>query len=56
MNLSHRQRVLIMLALLLLFMAGLAVTNAVNQVLGIAICAVAFALAALVAFTVNRRR
>lgn len=56
MHLSHRQRVLIMLVLLAVFMAGIAVSNTVNQVLGIAICAVAFAGAALVAFGVNRGR
>jgi hypothetical protein len=56
MNLSYRQRVLVMLVLLAVFMAGIAVSNTVSQLLGIGICAVAFVLAALVVLWLNRAR
>ena len=56
MNLSYRQRVLVMAVLLAVFMVGLALSNTVSQVLGIAICAVAFVLTALVVLGLNRAR
>ncbi|MEI6626416.1 MAG: hypothetical protein WCO40_08740 [Thermoleophilia bacterium] len=56
MQLTYRKRVLLMLALLVLFMAGLAISNTVNEVLGLAICAVAVGLTALIVFGLNRGR
>lgn len=56
MNLSYRQRVLVMFVLLALFMAGIAISNTVNQYLGIGISAVAFVLTALVVLGLNRAR
>ena len=56
MRLTYRKRVLLMLALLVLFMAGLAISNTINEVLGLAICAVAVGLAALIVFGLNRGR
>ena len=56
MRLTYRKRVLLMLALLVLFMAGLAISNAVNEVLGLAVCAVAVGLTALIVFGLNRGR
>jgi hypothetical protein len=56
MNLSYRQRLLVMVVLLAVFMAGLAISNTVNQVLGIGICAVAFVVTALVVLGLNRAR
>ncbi len=56
MKLSYRKRVLLMLALLVLFMAGLAISNTVNEVLGLAVCAVAVGLTALIVFGLNRGR
>ena len=38
----------------LVFMAGIAISNTVNQYLGIGICAVAFVLTALVVLGLNR--
>jgi K+-transporting ATPase A subunit len=54
MNLSYRQRVIVMFVLLAVFMAGIAISNTVNQYLGIGICAVAFVLTALVVLGLNR--
>ena len=54
MNLSYRQRLLVMIVLLAVFMAGLAISNTVNQYLGIGICSVAFVLTALVVLGLNR--
>lgn len=56
MNLSYRQRLLVMAVLLVVFMAGLAISNTVDQVLGIGICAVAFVVTALVVLGLNRAR
>ena len=56
MNLSYRQRVLVMVVLLAVFMAGLAISNTVNQVLGIGICAGGVVLTALVVLGLNRAR
>ncbi|MGI9117654.1 MAG: hypothetical protein ACR2JV_08485 [Gaiellales bacterium] len=56
MRLSHRQRVLVMVALLVVFMAGLAISNTVDQALGIGICAAAFIASALVVLGLNRGR
>lgn len=56
MKLSYRQRVLVMIVLLAVFMAGMAISNTVNQLLGIGICAVAFVLTALVVLGLNRAR
>ena len=56
MRLSYRQRVLVMLLLLAVFMAGIAVSNTVNELLGVGICAVAFVLAALVVLRLDRAR
>ena len=56
MNLSYRQRVLTMIVLLAVFMVGIAISNTVNQFLGIGICAVAVVLAALVVLGLNRSR
>ena len=56
MQLTYRKRVLLMLALLVLFMAGLAISNTVNEVLGLAVCAVAVGLTALIVFGLNRGR
>lgn len=56
MRLSYRKRVLLMLALLVLFMAGLAISNTVNEVLGLAVCAVAVGLTGLIVFGLNRGR
>lgn len=54
MSLSYRKRVLLMLVLLMVFLAGIAISNTMSQVLGLAICALAFALAAFVVFRLNR--
>lgn len=43
-----------MLALLVVFMAGIAISNTANQILGLAICALALLLAAFVVFRLNR--
>ena len=56
MRLTYRKRVLLMLALLVLFMAGLAISNTVNEVLGLAVCAVAVGLTGLIVFGLNRGR
>ncbi len=56
MNLSYRQRLAVMVVLLAVFMAGLAISNTVNQYLGIGICSVAFVLTALVVLGLNRAR
>jgi outer membrane receptor for Fe3+-dicitrate len=56
MKLSYRKRVLLMLALLVLFMAGLAISNTVNEVLGLAVCAVAVGLTGVIVFGLNRGR
>ena len=56
MQLSYRKRVLLMLVLLITFMAGIAVSNTISQVLGLAICALSFALAAFIVFRLNRVR
>lgn len=54
-HLSYRQRVLLMLALLIVFMAGIALSNTVSEPLGIAVCAVAFIISAAVVFGDRRR-
>jgi hypothetical protein len=56
MNLSYRQRIAVMVVLLAVFIVGLAISNTVNQLLGIGICAVAFVLTALVVLGLNRAR
>ena len=56
MRLTYRKRVLMMLVLLITFMAGIAVSNTISQVLGLAICALSFALAAFIVFRLNRVR
>lgn len=56
MKLSYRQRVLVMIVLLAVFMAGMAISNTVDELLGIGICAVAFVLTALVVLGLNRAR
>ena len=56
MRLTYRKRVLLMLALLVLFMAGLAISNTINEVLGLAVCAVAVGLTGLIVFGLNRGR
>lgn len=53
---SQRQRMLVMLVLLAVFMAGLAVSNTVSELLGIAICFAVLALSALYVLRLNRRR
>jgi hypothetical protein len=45
-----------MVVLLAVFMAGLAISNTINQYLGIGICSVAFVLTALVVLGLNRAR
>ncbi len=56
MQLSYRQRLLAMLVLLTVFLAGIAISNTVNELLGIVICAVAFGLSALIVVRLNRPR
>ena len=56
MRLSYRQRIVVMLVLLAVFMAGIAISNTVDELLGIVICAVAFGLSALVVLRLNRAR
>ena len=56
MNLSYRQRIAVMVVLLAVFMAGIAISNTINQYLGIGICSVAFVLTALVVLGLNRAR
>lgn len=53
---SQRQRVVVMLVLLAVFMAGLAVSNTVSELLGIAICFGVLVLCALYVARLNRRR
>lgn len=53
---SQRQRVLVMAVLLAVFMAGLAVSNAVSEPLGLAICFAVLVLSALYVLRLNRRR
>lgn len=54
-RLSYRQRVLIMLVLLALFMAGIAVQNTVSEPLGLVVSALALVLSAVVVFGDRRR-
>jgi hypothetical protein len=56
MNLSYRSRLLLMLLLLGLFLVGLAIENTTSEALGIAICAVAFVLSAVVVFRIRTGR
>lgn len=55
-HLSHRQRVLLMLVLLAVFMAGIALSNTVSEPLGLAVCGLAFLISAAVVFGDRRGR
>ncbi len=48
---TYRQRVLIMLVLLAVFMTGIAIENTTNQILGLAISGIAVVLSGVVVFS-----
>jgi hypothetical protein len=48
---SYRQRVLIMLVLLAIFMTGIAIENTTNSIVGLAISGSALVLSAVVVFS-----
>ncbi len=50
-RLTYRQRVLIMLVLLAVFMTGIAIENTTNQILGLAISGIAVVLSGVVVFS-----
>jgi len=48
---TYRQRVLVMLVLLAVFMTGIAIENTTNQILGLAISGIAVVLSGVVVFS-----